>query len=466
MPRYWTKPLTPDFKSDGDRLIQFADIAWKADNTDQFKLSAWQRWFIRHALELRPDGTLRYRQLVINISRQQGKSTLMGLLALYGLLFHEQGPHVIGIASNADQARIIYRRVMYVINANPELKALFRKITETRGIQTADGAGTYELKASKSASLQGQVVSLGLADELHIMPPELWDDLVNGAATRRRGLIVGATTAGDDSSVLLKRLMETGRAAAGGEAGLERFGYFEWSAPEGCAVDDPQALRAAAPALVTGELDLDTVLTDVRSQPESSARRYRLNQMTASEGTWLPNHLWAAIAGEWPVGVKPTHIALDRDSAMRWSTITTAVEHQGRFYTRVVLVREHPSLQQMEDDLALVKKTAQAGCVVLVAWNNQKLYDRLNDKGWNVERVSGARVGEAAATTYQLISQDKVVHVNGGPVAEQLPHVRIKTEGGQYKMLPAKGQNIDAVYSTVMSIYGARNIKLKGLGVY
>ncbi len=64
------------------------------------------------------------------------------------------------------------------------------------------------------------------------MPAALWSDMVNGTGGRKNGMVFGITTAGDESSILLKDLYETGAKSVASDPSLERFGFFEWSAPE------------------------------------------------------------------------------------------------------------------------------------------------------------------------------------------------------------------------------------------
>ncbi|MFD6309087.1 terminase large subunit domain-containing protein, partial [Streptomyces sp. NPDC060223] len=284
LPGTYTRPLSDDFPSAGDKLTRLVELAWKSpENPKGLSLDPWQRWLIRHVLETYPDdhptypGQLRYRQVVVSMGRQNGKSVLGAIFGLFGLLQHTAGPHVISVASTADQARIIYNRVLYVIQGNASLQSRFKKTTETRGIVTKSGAGRYEVKASKGGALQGLPISMGLYDEVHITKPEMWTAMVLGTAQRANGMVLGITTAGDDESVLLKSLYEKGRRAAAGDESLERFGFFLWEAPEGAKVDDPDALIAANPSLACGRMDLEQTQNDVRTLPEMDARRYRLN---------------------------------------------------------------------------------------------------------------------------------------------------------------------------------------------
>ena len=93
LPASYTKPLSKDFITDGDLLIELATIAWKApESPDGLELDEWQKWLLRHLLERYPDthpdpdlaGRLRYRQAVVSLGRQNGKSLLAAILGFTG----------------------------------------------------------------------------------------------------------------------------------------------------------------------------------------------------------------------------------------------------------------------------------------------------------------------------------------------------------------------------------------------
>ena len=223
LPTNFTPPLSEDFPSDGPQLVGFVNIAWMTPETDtqNFHLDEWQEWLLNHVLERYPKdhpnpelaGRLRYRQVVISMGRQNGKSVLGAILGLYGLLLHVKGPLVIGIASSREQAEIIYTRTALVVNENPSLKRRFQRTTIHRGMKTADGRGNYEIKPANSASIQGLPLSLGLFDELHLSKSEQWSAMILGTAQRDNGIVVGITTAGDTDSLLLHDLYKIGKNA-------------------------------------------------------------------------------------------------------------------------------------------------------------------------------------------------------------------------------------------------------------
>ncbi len=59
----------------------------------------WQKWFLIHALELADDGTFRFRTLLVLAARQNGKTVLLQLLALWRIYVDRAGL-VIGTAQN------------------------------------------------------------------------------------------------------------------------------------------------------------------------------------------------------------------------------------------------------------------------------------------------------------------------------------------------------------------------------
>jgi len=216
LPTHYTQPLSEDFITDGDKLINISQAIWKLPekHNELLKLTDWQKWLIRHVLERYPDdhenpdraGRLRYKQVCISMPRKNGKSLIGALFALYGMLLHEPAPEVISVAASSDQAKIVYRRLLHQTNTSDILKSLFSRSTEHRGLWTADGTGVYKVIAAKAATAQGLHPSLVVFDELHVANEDVWTAMALGSGTRMDGIVIGITTAGDDTSNLLKDL--------------------------------------------------------------------------------------------------------------------------------------------------------------------------------------------------------------------------------------------------------------------
>src|SRR5699024_7641481 len=115
-----------------DRYKGAMQLAWRAAMGHE--LDAWQVSLLRAITELYPKsdpraGQLRWRQVLISVARQNGKTELVAALGLMFLLARADGL-IIGIASSAEQAGLTYRRAMRVINRNNALAKRFEALTE------------------------------------------------------------------------------------------------------------------------------------------------------------------------------------------------------------------------------------------------------------------------------------------------------------------------------------------------
>lgn len=469
MPGVFTRPLSEDFPSAGDKLLQVIDVAWKSPEQEDFSLDEWQRWLIRHVLEVYPKGhpkagELRYRQVVISMGRQNGKSVLGAIFGLYALLLHMRGPEVFSVASTVEQANIIYKRVKHVIDNNRTLTRRL-KTSGTRGITSKLTAkpASYFVKAGKEESLQGYPLSACLADELHLWKPETWAAILLGSSARR-GLIIGITTAGDENSALLKMLYEQGRAAASGdEDGDERFGFFLWEAPEHLSVRDPQFYVTGNPAIACGRLPLEQEMAAAKLMPEAQVRRYRGNQFISSESAWLPMDLWNG-AGK---GNVPTDadlvFAVDRAENWSYATVTAAAKVDGKVHTEVVASLVNPTLDSLEDLCVELDQQYRPMKTFMESSNLMDLAKRLRERGVEVEYLTTTQMQNVSATAYALIADGRVVHADDPVVNVQMPRAVAKNVGEGWRISRRdSATDVDAVLATVMGIYGAETERPRG----
>jgi phage terminase large subunit-like protein len=405
------------------------------------------------------------------MGRQNGKSTLTQALSLYGLLMHEAGPTVIGVASSVDQARIVYNRTLYSVNNNPWLKKRFHKATEHRGMHLNNGAGTYMIKAAKETALQGIAVTLGIVDELHILPKGLYSSLTLGTSTKKDGIIIGITTAGDDTSETLKELYVTGQKAVDGDPEFDRFGFFCWEAPVDCQLTDPAAIYAANPAVEAGRIPLDRVISDMRSIPEIEARRYRLNQFIEASSVpgWLPIDLFNDAVGEGITEKQGTLVlAVDRTASWGHVTIAAAVKKpDGNFETELVASYVNPTEAQVFEDLKnLYMKHAPQG-ISLDDRQMPNIGKKLKLSGIPTYQLWTKEMAAAAAFSYWVFANKKVTHKDDPLLRSQITKGVAKYSGETWfiSRKESKG-DLDAVLATVMALYVTNIVEPPSLQVF
>lgn len=470
-PTRYTKPLRPDFTSDGDKLIRFARNYWSVAELDELHLDDWQTWLIRAVLETYPPdwpverlrGQLRYRQVVISMGRQNGKSLLGALFVIYFLALHVRGPLVKGLASIDAQAKIVYDRVKYGIDNSPALSRELRT-TETRGIRRRDNTGEYITLPAKEDSAQGHPASGVLYDELHLGLAALWDAMILAMRARRNSLMVGLTTAGDDGSELLVRLYAEGDVAI--EGGDERFGFFLWE-----AADDEMTeanVIAANPAIACGRIPLDDAMADARKMYADLQRgpdgltgrqraiRYTLNRFVkGAAAAWASVEAWDALPCiENLDTVEPVYTFARTPSWEAASVVCTELV-DGRPHTELVASLTDASPAQLT---AVAKALAERGACVfagdaaeLGGWLNALRVD-----GYEVWKLGQQEMAAAAQGAAGAIERGDVTHAHDELIRHQFTKGRRREQDTGWRLSTSLSTGeIDALKATVMGVYVA-----------
>lgn len=459
-----TKPLVAradglPVDSDGYRLVELAH------KYTTLRLDQWQADLIVRILERCPPGharagQLRYRQVVVSIPRQAGKSVIASVLALYGLLQHSPAPKVLGVARAVAQANHVYGYTKAYVNGSDALRAILRP-TGTRGITKRTGEGSYIVLPGNADALQGYPSTLAVCDELHIMKPETFDAIVTSQRAQEQPLLVGITTAGDINSVLLKRLYAQGEAAIAGSQ--ETFGFFCWESSSDQLT--LEAITEANPAVACGRISAEKVLEDERHSPASNWKRYALNRFVdGAADPWVPVEAWANCAGTELKDFSDCVYSFDITDTHSYMTIMAAKVIGGVVHQSLVARVLNPTL---EDQKAWADRLRENGrCSYVMDPNRlRSLTEYLDSKNRNPIRIFGGRKAEAAAMVYQAVSHGQVNHDNNALVNAQHATAKIKTSGDGFVVVPNGKAEIDACYASIYAIYGALVRKERSIGI-
>lgn len=285
-PRLFTAPLrelTPE-TSLGFRCVAFAQDILKLD------LDPWARWFLIHALELNPDGSFRYRTVLLLVARQNGKTTVVKALILWAMATARAGL-VVGTAQDRDIAKRAWNDAVKLAEGAPELAHLMRPPRRSNGEEsfTLTNGAEYIIKATTEDAGRGVAgVDLLVLDELRThKDTKAWGALSKTTMARPNALTVAMSNAGSDDSVVLNALRES--ALAGRSPSL---GLFEWSAPDGCDLDDPVAIAQANPSLGYGRLTWEAIADARAIDPPGVYRTEVLCQRVRSLETALDAAAW------------------------------------------------------------------------------------------------------------------------------------------------------------------------------
>jgi hypothetical protein len=250
-PRLWTPPLrklTPA-SSYGFRVI------WFAREILREPLDPWQQWAVIHLGELLEDGRPRFRQVLVLVARQNGKTHLCKVLALYWM-FVERQPLTFGTSTKLEQAKKSWKMAIRTAQRNRALRARSLKPRIANGqemFSTTDDC-VYTIGASDAKGGRGDSIDRQIGDELREQHDwEAYNAAAFAMNARPYGQAVYITNQGDARSVVLNSLRDA--ALAGTDP---RLGLLEWSAPPGTHPMDMDGWAAANPQLGR-RMDYDTI---------------------------------------------------------------------------------------------------------------------------------------------------------------------------------------------------------------
>jgi hypothetical protein len=271
-PRLFTPPLRPLTRKTtlGYEVIDFARAIGE-------NLLPWQEWLLVHGMELNPDGSFRFRTLLVLVARQNGKSRLARILALWRL-FIDGAELILGAAQDVSQSREQWNFCLSIIRSCPDLMAELEVVRNVNGDEwfRVAGGGRYKITASNDKAGRGLSVDMLFIDELRTQTDwRAWGALESTTRARPRAQTLAMSNMGGDEAVVLNRLRD--EAVAGANPML---GHFEWSAPDGCELDDTAAWAQANPGL--GYLFGESSIRSAMAAPPATFRAETLCQRVDS----------------------------------------------------------------------------------------------------------------------------------------------------------------------------------------
>jgi hypothetical protein len=468
-PRYYTPPLSDVFTSDGPQTRHLFSKTWKDPQTGRFmQHDRWQAAAIDHLLETFPpghemSGELRHRQGVIIVPRQSGKGILGGTLTIKALFLHVPSPIVVGTAGrNATQAGIVFRRLRETIRSSKPLANEFRRTPSARTMELKNG-GTYTLHPSSGDAVQGQDLTFGLLDELHLAKTDLWVALTIGQRGQPRSMLVGLSTAGDETCELVNSLTEQGRDLSDTPDPDSRFFFAEWSAPEHLDVRSEEAVLSCNPRVFEGKIPLSLVMEDNKRFTERDVDRYTLCRTVRKTNSWMPLDQWQATArksAELPNGLKPSVASCEITAGGTYATLTVAASDDGgRVHTALYASVPNPRDSLLVELLGELDAAFPDIVLVLDSLSGKSVSKLLADEGKTPRVVTLNDVANATAWTMAAIKDRRLTHCNTGLLNRQIRSAEAKLlPKGGYRVVPPKGNHVDAIQSMIIAGWMANRL--------
>jgi hypothetical protein len=465
-PRIFTAPrreLTPE------TTHGFAAIAF-AEEVLGVRLFPWQKWLLLHALELGEDGSYRFRFVVVEVARQNGKTMIMLILALWHI-YALDSPTVIATAQDLANAEKAWGEAVEWAQSDEELGELIEKVNlgHPKFMKLVTGC-QYRVAAASRKGGRGFSGDLILLDELREHQSwDSWSAVTNTMNARPRAQAWAFSNAGDALSTVLRYLRAQAHRELGwpdgdadaeilegldeemqeylAETGNEEvLGWFEWSASPKAKRTDREAWAQANPSLghtdivencVTERAIAAALRTNPPSQfeievlcrwvsmaeagpfPEGSWRETQDNEarpaddsqrMVCLSMSWNRSKCFIARAAKDADGVPVAGIAADR-AGTEW-VIPWLIENRASYSGIVIQANGAPETALMDDISNAALDNGEPANLPVVPW-------------------AGPDLGSATGVVFDRLDKRKIRHLShpGLDAAATTASVKVLSQG-------------------------------------
>lgn len=253
------------------------------------------------------EGIRRFVYCYIEVAKKNGKSTWLSALCLYmATADGEPGPEVYTVATNYDQAKIVWSDCAAMLKKTPALGRRFGAHATIYDVKFAGNNGILKpLATDKGGSKDGLNVHMAAVDELHAhKDPLTYDIVASGIAARSQPMVVAITTAGTDTNGVAYRERTVVTKILQGQAEHDRYFGMIFCLDKGDDWRNPDMWVKANPSLgVTLKMQyLQDKFAKVGLSPaaESEFRQKSLNEWVGVRDGWLN------IGAQWEPLVDPS----------------------------------------------------------------------------------------------------------------------------------------------------------------
>ena len=402
-------------------------------------LLPWQEYVLKDMLTVDTKGKWIRKTNLLLIARQNGKTHLARMLILAHLIKWET--NVLIMSSNRSMALDTFRQVTDILENNDHLKGFVKQIRYANGtesIEMLNGTRLDVVAATRDGSRGRSVNGLLFIDEVREITEEGFRAATPVTRAHPNSHTLLCSNAGDAFSTVLNDLRERAISYP-----PKSFGFYEYSAPQYCKIEDRNAWAMANPSLgytITEEAIEEAIATS----PIENTRTETLCQ-------WIDS-----LSSPWPHGVLEetsdntlemtsgayTVFGFDVSPSRRnGSLVAGQILPDGRIGIGIL---ETYSSQVAIDELkmaASIKGWADIYKPRLVCFDKyatQTIADRLGASGVMVEDVSGQQFYKACGDLLEGLVNHRVVHNGQTELIQQMNNCAAKVNDSAWRIIKRK----------------------------
>lgn len=415
----------------------------------------WQEEFLLRALETRPDGSFRYRTVLLLVSRQNGKSLMATALILF-LMYTGRAKTTLGVAQSLSLAKEIWQSTLtWAQEACHETRSEIAGVKYQNGQEsfTLTNGCRYKVAAANRSAGRGLSIDFLFIDELREQRSwDAWAALGATTSARPNSLTLATTNAGSDESVVLNSLRES--ALSGRD---ETLGLFEWSSPDDADIDDIEGWAQANPSLGHGRLTLEALKSARSMDPPGVFRTERLCQRVTSLDSAVDINGWRDAADPaFSLGGfrDRIHAAVDvsYDGGHVALVAATALAN-GRF--GVETIAGWWSTDAARDELPEILAKLKPLSLTWIPNGPAAALSPVLYSQPNLRELSGLDVTSACMSFADLVAAGRVTHSNDRLLDAQIASASRLRTGDGFKFTRRGAGHCDALYAASAALFVA-----------
>ena len=417
-------------------------------------LLPWQEFVLKDMLTVGKDGYWVRKTNLLLIARQNGKTHLARMLILAHLI--KWNTNVLMMSSNRSMALDTFRQVALLLEGNDNLKGFVKQIRYANGtesIEMLSGARLDVVAATRDGSRGRSVNGLLFIDELREIDEEAFKAATPTTRAHPGSHTLLTSNAGDAFSTVLNDTRERALSYP-----PKSFGFYEYSAPQYCKIEDRNAWAMANPSLgytITEDAIEESIAT---SSIESTRTETLCQWIDSLQSPWPHGVLEATSDSELTMSPGPlTYFGFDVSPSRRNASLVAGqLLPDGKIGFGLLQTWESAVAV---DDLKIavdIKSWAEQYMprgVMFDKYTTASIADRLQNAGVMTEDVSGQRFYQACGDLLDALVNGRVVHSGQEELISQFNNCAAKVNDSAWRIVKRKSAgDVSAPISVAMVV--------------
>lgn len=266
-----------------------------------FELAPWQAWIVRQLFGWkRADGTRLYRRCIVWVPRGNGKTNFAaGIAHLAMLRLGVQGAEVYSVATNKDQASIVFNDACGMLAYSPDLARVYEPRKSSLYCPATDAV--FIPLSGKPKGRHGLKCHTLIGDEMHEWASgDLYDFVRQSQVKWADPIEFLISTAGEDQNGFGGELWDECELIASGAVDDPETLVVMFGAKPEDDIADPAVQARANPnyGISIAPESLAATVANALQLPRKlpKVKRYNFNIWASDFVTWLPAEMWARCA--------------------------------------------------------------------------------------------------------------------------------------------------------------------------